>query len=74
MILRRAKGKAFPTTGKNRPLGLQEVEAPEFLDSRHMNVARLSALRTGRLHPPRDIRGTHFCYRLSRPQGHSEAG
>jgi hypothetical protein len=32
-------------------LGFQEVEAPEFLDSRHMKVVRLSALRTGRLYP-----------------------
>jgi hypothetical protein len=33
------------------PLGFQEVEAPEFLDNRHMKVVRLSALRTGRLYP-----------------------
>jgi len=24
--------------------------------------------------PPGNIPGTHFCYRLSRPQGHSAAG
>jgi hypothetical protein len=33
------------------PLGFQEAEAPEFLDSRHMKVVRLSAQRTGRLYP-----------------------
>jgi hypothetical protein len=38
----------FPATGLDRPLGFQEVEAPEFLDNRHMKVVRLSALRTGR--------------------------
>jgi hypothetical protein len=32
-------------------LGFQEVEAPEFLDNRHMKVVKLSALRTGRLYP-----------------------
>jgi hypothetical protein len=32
-------------------LGFQEVEAPEFLDNRHLKVVRLSALRTGRLDP-----------------------
>lgn len=50
-------------------LGPQEVEAPRFLDSRYMMVARFSALRTGRLYPAEDIRGTHLCWRLSRPQG-----
>jgi hypothetical protein len=28
-------------TGLGRPLGLQEVEAPRFLDNRHMKVVRL---------------------------------
>jgi hypothetical protein len=37
-------------------------------------VVRLSALRTGRLYSPGNIPGTHFCYRLSRPQGHSATG
>ena len=52
-----------PITGLDRPWGFQEFEALRFQDSRHMKVARLSALRTG----------THFCQRLSRPQGHSVA-
>jgi hypothetical protein len=36
----------------------------------------LSALRTSRLYllPLGNIPGTHFCYRLSQPQGHSAAG
>ena len=37
-------------------------------------VVRLSALRAGRLYPPGNNRGTHFCYRLSRPQDRSEIG
>jgi hypothetical protein len=36
-----------------------------------MKVVRLSSLRTGRLYPPGNIPGTHFCYRLSRPQCYS---
>ena len=32
------------------PRGFQEMEAPRFQDSRHMNVVRLSALRTARLY------------------------
>jgi hypothetical protein len=39
-------------TGLDRPSGFQEGEVPEFQDSRHMKVIRLSALRTGRLYPP----------------------
>jgi len=39
-----------------------------------MKVIRLSALRTGRLYPPRNTPGTHFSWRLSPPQGHSAAG
>jgi hypothetical protein len=39
-----------------------------------MKVVRLSALRTGRLYSPRNIPGTHFCSRLSRPQGPIVAG
>jgi hypothetical protein len=43
--------KSFPATGLDRPLEFREVEAPEFLDNRHMKVVRVSALRTGRLYP-----------------------
>ena len=39
-----------------------------------MKVVRLSALGTGRFYPPGNIPGTHFCKRLSQPQGHSAAG
>jgi hypothetical protein len=42
---------ALPITGLDRPTGFQEVEAPRFLDNQHMNVVRLSALRTGRVYP-----------------------
>jgi hypothetical protein len=38
-------------------------------------AVRLSAVRAGRPpFTPRKIRGTHFCYRLSLPQGHNAAG
>ena len=39
-----------------------------------MEVVCLSALRTGRLYPQGNILGTHFCQRLSQPQGHGAAG
>jgi hypothetical protein len=50
------------------------LRLPEFLDNRHMKVTRLSALCTGCLCPPGKISGTHFCLRLSQPQGPSTAG
>ena len=31
-------------------------------------------MRIGRLYSPEDTTGTHFCYRLSRTQGHSASG
>jgi hypothetical protein len=60
--------------GLDRPLGFQEVEAPK--------ISRQSAHERGKVvspthRPPltpRNIPGTHFCYRLSRLQGHSAAG
>jgi hypothetical protein len=45
-----------PITDLDRPLEFQEVKAPRFLDNWHMKV-----VRTGRLYPPGDIHGTHFC-------------
>ena len=56
------------------PWGLQEVEAPRFHNIWHIKAVRLSALRTGRLYSPGNFPGTHFCYRLSWPQGRSKAG
>ena len=39
-----------------------------------MKVVGLSDVRTGRLYSPGNIPGTHFCWSLSQPQGHSAAG
>jgi hypothetical protein len=39
-----------PITGLDKPWGFQEFEAPRFQDNRHMNVLRLSALRSSRLY------------------------
>jgi len=55
------KRKSNPITGLDRPRGFQEVEAPRFQDNRHMEVARLSALRTVRLYHPGNIPDNHFC-------------
>jgi hypothetical protein len=40
-----------PHYSPGQALGFLEIEAPRFLDNRHMKVVRLSALSTGRLYP-----------------------
>jgi len=69
-----SKGKAVPLHTWTGPRGFQDSEAPIFQDNRHMKVVRLPALHTGPLYPPGNIPGTHFCSRLSQPQGHSMTG
>jgi hypothetical protein len=43
--------------------GPRKLSLPEFLDSRHMKMIRLSVLDTGRLYPvfPGDIPAAPFC-------------
>jgi hypothetical protein len=55
-----SESKSNLITRLDRPWGFQEVEGPRFLDSRHMKVVRLSALRTGHLYSPGNIPGAHF--------------
>ena len=62
----------------SRPLGLQEVETPRFLDNRDLKIIKLSALRTGRLYPPGDtlvllrVRSSVDPTAVMRPDGLSE--
>jgi len=51
----------------------QEDEAPRFQDNQLMKVVT-AALGTDRLYTPGNNTGTHFCYRLSRPQVQSAVG
>jgi hypothetical protein len=43
--------KANPVRAWTAPVGSRRLRLPEFLDNRHMTVARLSALCNGRLYP-----------------------
>ena len=44
-------GKAIRVIVYYRATGLQEFEAPRFLDNQHMKAVRLSALGTGLIYP-----------------------
>lgn len=62
VVVSSLKAEVTPYRHKlERLLGLQEVEFPEFLDSRHMKVERLSAVCTDRLFPEGDTPGTDYC-------------
>jgi ABC-type tungstate transport system permease subunit len=56
-----------------KPTGLLDVEDPTFSRQSAL-VVRLLALRAGSSLPPGTSSTTHFCQRLSKSQGHGEAG
>jgi hypothetical protein len=45
------KGKAIPLQALTGTEGSRRLRLPDFKKNRHMKVARLSALHTGRLYP-----------------------
>ena len=67
------EGKAIPLQAWTDPEVSRRLSFPDSKDIRHIKVVRLSALTTSRPYHTGNIPGTHFCWRLSRPQGHSAA-
>jgi hypothetical protein len=64
-----------PLQGWTSPvMGSRRLRLPEFMDNRHINLVKLTVLRTGRLYLPGDIPSTYFCSKLSWPECHSAAG
>ena len=56
----KGKGKAVTLQAWTGPQGSRKLMFPDFVTT-PKDVGRLSALRTGRLYPPGNIPGTHFC-------------
>jgi hypothetical protein len=67
------KGEAIPVTDRGGPQGCETSRLPHFLDNRLTDDGEVSLTRRPHF-TPRKIPGTHFCWRLSRHQGHNAAG
>jgi hypothetical protein len=50
----------MPLQAWTSPYGSRRLRLPEFLDSWHLKVGRLSALCPSHLHSPEDILNTHI--------------
>jgi hypothetical protein len=66
--------KYIPVTGRDRLQGCETSRFPHFLDNRLTNGGKTVSLTRRQPFTPRNIPGTHFCWRLSRSQGHGAAG
>jgi hypothetical protein len=71
---KKAKGKSIPVTGRGGPYGCEMLRLPHFLDNRLTDDGEVVSLTRRPTFTTRNIPGTYFCYRLSRPQDHSAAG
>jgi hypothetical protein len=69
-------GKVILISGCGSPYGCETLRLPHFLDNQQTDDGEVVSLTCwSARHPtPRKIPGTHFCYRLCRPQGHIVAG
>jgi len=65
--------KMSPITGPRRPEGSRKLRFPNYV-SVAQDVGKVVSLTRRLLLPPGNTPGTHFCWRLSRPQGHSAIG
>ena len=67
------EGKAIPLQAWTSPEGSRSLRLPDFKKSALEGGRVVSPTRRPPL-PAGNIPGTHFCYRLSQPQGHSTTG
>jgi hypothetical protein len=66
------KGKAVPLQAWNVPEGSRKLRLPDYMTTQDGGKVVILTHRPPL--PPGNVPGTHFCQRLSRPQGHSAIG
>jgi len=69
----RQKGKSVPLQAWSDPEGSRKLRFPDFMTTAQDGGKVVSLTHRPPL-PPGNAPGIHFCYRLSRPQGHSAIG
>jgi len=67
------KGKAVPLQFWSGPEGSRKFRFTDFMTAAQDGGKFVSLTHRPPL-PPGNVPGTHFCERLSRPQGHSAIG
>ena len=67
------QGKAVPLQAWSGPEGSRKLRFPDFMTTAQDGGKVVSPRHRPPL-PPENASGTHFCYSLSRPQGHSAIG
>ena len=69
----KGKGKAVPLQAWSGPEGSRKLRFPDFMTTAEDGGKVVSLTHRPPL-PSANTPGTHFCYRLSRPQGHNAIG
>jgi len=67
------KGKAVPLQAWGGPEGSRKLRFPDYMTTAQDGGKFVSLTHRPPL-PPGNAPGTHFCYRLSGPHGHSAIG
>ena len=73
MNLFTVKGKAAPLQAWSGPEGSRKLRFPDFMTTAEEGGKVVSLMHRPPL-PPGNVLGTHFCFWLSRSQGHSAIG
>jgi len=72
-LFKMVKGKSVPLQAWSGPGGSRKLRFPDFVTTAQHGGKVVSLTHRPPL-PPGNTPGTHFCQRLSRPQGHSAIG